>query len=179
MTRRNSFLKISIIVLLVLASISCNLGAVLNPEPTPALPASQAPPPANNDGPAFTYSLSESQINEYAATALQENPESLIKELVITLPEGLIDISGVFEQAPLKADIHLLARPYTDGSGNLKIELIEADLGPIPVGDEMLNTISAYIEELLASSMEPVSGDYYINSVLITGHVLTLTGQQR
>lgn len=179
MTKRTSLLKISIIVLLLLSSISCTLGAVMNPEPTPAPPATKAPPPANNVGPAFMYSLTESQMNEYAATALAENPDSFIKDLVITLPEGLIDITGQFEQPPLKAEIHLLAKPYADGNGNFKIEVVEADLGPIPVGDEMLKTISVYLEELLASSLEPVSGDYYIDSVLITGHVLTLSGQQR
>ncbi len=179
MKKRSSFYKISILVLLVLASISCNLGAVLNPDPTPSPVAVQPPPPANNNGPAFSYTLTESQMNEYATVALQENPDSFFKDIVITLPEGLIEITGRFEQPPIKAQLHLIARPYTDGSGNLKIEVIEADLGPIPVGQEMLITISSYVEEILASSMEPVSGDYRIDSVLITGRVLTITGQQR
>lgn len=179
MIKRNSFILISILILLVLASISCNLGTVLNSEPTPAPQTSQPTQAAGNGEPDFVYALTESQLNEYAALALQENPDAFFKDLLITLPEGLIEISGRFEQPPLKATLHLIARPYTDGSGDLKIEVIEADLGPIPVGEEMLKTISTYIEEILSSSMEPVSGDYRIDSVLITGRVLTLSGQQR
>jgi uncharacterized protein YpmS len=179
MTKRTLFLKISILALLVLASISCNLIAVLNPEPTPVTEVVQPPQPDVIVGPAFTYSLTENQLNEYAAAGLQNNPESNFKDLVITLPDGLIDITGQFEQPPIKAELHLIARPYTDGNGTLKIEVIKADLGPLPVGEEMLKTISTYIEGILASSMEPVIRGYRIDSVLITDRVLTLSGQQR
>lgn len=179
MTKRTMFIKFSILALLVLASVSCNLVAVLNPEPTPVTEVAQPPQPAGVNGPAFNFSLTESQLNEYAAAGLQNNPESPFKNLVITLPDGLIDITGQFEQPPIKAELHLITRPYTDGNGDLKIEVIKADLGPIPVGEEMLKTISTYIEDILASSMEPVSGGYRIDSVLITGRVLTLSGQQR
>jgi hypothetical protein len=179
MTKHTSFLKILLLGLLVLASISCTLGAVLNPEPTPLPAFTPPPPPVDADGPIFTYSLTENQLNEYAAAGLQNNPEAPFKDLVITLPEGLIDITGQFEQPPLKAQLHLIARPYTDGAGSLKIEVIKADLGPLPVGNEMLKTISTYIEEILSSSMKSVSGDYRIDSILITQRVLTITGQQR
>ena len=118
-------------------------------------------------------------MNEYARTAVQNNAETFISDIVITLPDGLIDITGQVEQSPFKAELHLVARPYADGDGNIKIEAVEADLGPIPMGEEMLNTISSYLEDLLLTSLDPVSGDYRIDSIQITGHVLTISGHQR
>ena len=179
MTKQSSFLKIFILLVLVTASISCNLVSTLNPFPTlePAVP--ETPVLSTSNAPAFTYSITESQMNEYAASAIDNNPDAFIQDLEITLPEGLAEIIGQFVQGPLKTEIRLIARPYADAEGNLKIEVVEADLGPIPMGSEMLDTISVYIEDILTSSLEPASMNYRIDSVLITGGVLTLSGQQR
>jgi len=179
MSKRNSFVKILLLAILLLASISCNLVNLGQEEtPTPVPPPAQNPLPESS-GAAFTYSLTENELNQYATVALQDNPDSYITDLAITLPDGLIDISGQVEQPPLKAQLHLLARPYVDGNGNIKVEVVEADLGPIPIGQEMLNTIAAYLEDLLKTSLDPVSGEYQIDSILITGQVLTISGHQR
>jgi uncharacterized protein YpmS len=181
MKKQISLQKITLLIVLLVFSISCNLIALIkSADETESIVAVQpAAPAVTLPAQAFTYSVTEAQMNEYASAAIASNPDSPVKEPVITLPEGLIEINGKIEQGPLSATVRIVARPYADAEGNLKVELVNADLGAIPLSSGMLDTISVYIEEMLLSSLGSLSAAYRVDSVLITGGVLTLSGQPR
>lgn len=180
MKNRISVPKITLLIVLLIVSMSCNLLSTLNPDPTPeaAVPQIIIPAVPLTDQ-AFTVSITESQMNEYAASAVSANPNLPIQEPVITLPEGLIEINGRVQQGPLKADIRLLAQPYATPDGNLKVELIQADLGSVPASGPILDAIASSLEELLTVSLASMTNNYWLNSVVITGGVLTFSGQPR
>jgi hypothetical protein len=183
MKKNKRLLGFLLLTILVLSSLSCNLTKLLsqavNPEPVVLQPEAPIQLPQAPSGQAFTFSITESQISEYAANAVSTNPDSPIKNPVVRLPEGLIEITGQIEQGLIKADIRLLARPYPDANGNLKVDLVEADFGPIPLNSSMRDTISAYIEGLLTAYLGTVNASYYLDTIIITGGVLTLAGQSR
>ena len=183
MNKNKSLPGFLLLAILVLSSLSCNLtrllGQAVNPEPVVVQPDSSIQLPQSPSGQAFTFSVTESQINEYAAGAVSQGSGSPIKNPVVRLPEGLIEISGQVDQGIIQANIRLLARPFIDANGALKVDLVEADLGPIPLSSSMRDSISAYIEGLLTSYLGTVNASYQLNTILITGGVLTVAGQSR
>ena len=183
MNKNKRLLGYLLLAILVLSCLSCNLTRLLsqavNPEPVVVQPDTSIQLPQSPSGQAFTFSVTESQINEYAASSVSPDSGSPIKNPVVRLPEGLIEISGQIDQGIIQANIRLLARPFINANGDLKVDLVEADLGPIPLNSGMRDSISTYIEGLLTAYLGTVNTNYQLDTIIITGGILTVAGRSR
>ncbi|MEA4906328.1 MAG: hypothetical protein GYA17_02265 [Chloroflexi bacterium] len=132
--------------------------------------------PATNQ---VTVIFTEQQLTGYVISALASNPDIPLTDPQVNLTNGQAEIYGQFEQGILSANVRLVATISVNAEGGLEPELVSADLGPVPVTSQMLDTISSALDESFSTSLNPGSTGIRAQSVTITEGLVTVTGTQQ
>jgi hypothetical protein len=188
MKTKNFPLALFLIVLL-LASIACTI-FVGGPEyPTQTVPASteevqsmqtqveQALTAGAETG-MVTLQITESQLTSYIALKMQEKTNPPFTEPQVFLRNGQMQMVGKIDRGMFAANMLITMNVSIDPATNLpKIEVAEADFGPIPAPEGLNAAISAVIEEAFTGSLGPVALGFRLESITIADGVMTITGR--
>lgn len=173
---------------LMLATLGCqlNLGGPQAPE---------APPPDSNstfqefeglfEGAAitgdghFTVIVTEAQMTSLVAARFQLEEDPFLKDPVILLQDGAIQLHGKVEEGLLTADALVVIEPVIQGDGSLAFSVTSADLGPIPVPDPLRDSLSTMITEAFTGSIGPLATGIRLDTVAIDNGEMAIQGQIR
>jgi len=125
-----------------------------------------------------TLQFTESQLTSYVALKMQEQTNPLFTEPQILLRDGQMKMYGKKDSGMFTANILITMDVGIDETSGLpKIEIAEADFGPIPAPDGINSTISAIIDEAFTGSLGPVATGFRLESITIADGVITMTGR--
>jgi hypothetical protein len=174
------------LTLFLVVALSCSFpgGAKPTEEPTAAVPT-QSPEEAltaiagqltgNKD--AFTFTITEDQINTLLNQRLQSLQDKTISEAKVDLQPGRIVITGKISQQQISLDMNATLEPYVDENGLPKVKLITADLGPIPVPPDLGDTISEIFMPIIETAIAESGQNIKLQSISVSDTSMVISGQ--
>ncbi len=188
MRRPKALFWLSILVFsLVATSLACNLPQRGTPTAIPISPASAAELEQNVLNAAeelektgqVELSITEVQITSFIAEQLQAQGDGTFSNPQVILQDGQIQVKGDVQQngiaLPLKANIAVAANQ----NGTLDYDFVSASIGPFPLPENIINQISAYIESSVDQNISILTGNIFIEEILINDGVMFLKGRTR
>lgn len=125
-----------------------------------------------------TLQFTESQLTSYIALKMQEKTNPPFTDPQILLRDGQMQMYGKMSSGMFAANILITMNVGIDETSGLpKIEIAEADFGPIPAPEGINNAISAIIDEAFTGSLGPVAIGFRLESITIADGVMTMTGR--
>lgn len=120
--------------------------------------------------------ITEAQLTSYLAAEMEASLDPLIHNPQVYLKNEQIEIYGEVQEGLITANIKIVLRVYVDGTGNLQLELISADFGPLPAPQSVLDNLSILINDMFTESLESFTTGFNIESVIITDGLLVISG---
>lgn len=120
--------------------------------------------------------FTEEQITSYVALKLAEQADAPFTDPQIFLRDGKIQIFGKAQAGKLTANARIILSASVNADGQLSLTIDEADFGPVPVPDNILQDISAQLAKALT---EQTGANVTLTEVVIAEGTLTLTGNQK
>lgn len=174
-------------LLLLFLACTIDLGG-----PTPPAPPASLPSPvpltleevwrqavaAAVDG-RVVVQLHESQWTAWLAEKLAARPDAWFQEPVVLLRDGQMQIYGRVYRGRWVANVRFVFTVSVDASGNPQLALSEADFGPWPLPQDLLQGLSAMLDEAFTGRFGPVATGLRLESITIENGIMTLVGRIR
>ncbi len=127
----------------------------------------------------MTFSIDETQLTSYLAYKLQEQTDPFITDPQVTLRDGQVQVYGTAEQGYFQATASIVLDAGIDENGEIQIELVSADFGPLPVPEGLLDTIAATVQETFTGAIGPAAIGFRLDNISIADGTLTVTGRTK
>ncbi len=184
--RQISLLSGGLVLLLAIFACTLNFGGPAYP--TPAIPVSteamgelqSSLETAVADGAVsgdVTLIFTEPQLTSYLAYKLQAQSQPFITNPQVYLQNGELQVYGTARKSYFEATALIVLSAGVDETGQLKIELISANFGPLPVPNGLKEIITATIKEVYLGALAPVASGFILNSVTISDGEMIIVGQ--
>jgi uncharacterized protein YpmS len=173
---------------LVLAILACTINIGGPDYPTPVIPVTTmavgelqssletAVAAAAVSG-QITLTFSEPQLTSYLYYTLQVQSQPLITNPQVYLREDQLQVYGTVNEGTFEATARIFLNAEVDDQGQLKIELVSADFGPLPVPDGLKEIITATVQEAYTGALGPVATGFRLQSIAISGGTMTIVGK--
>lgn len=115
-----------------------------------------------------------SAIDRYFST--QETP--FMTEPQVYLRDGKIDLYGKISQGLLSANVRLTLSATIDDKGKPELTIIDADFGPLPMPDSLLNAASKLIDESVTGMIGPMITKFKAETIDINNGLLIISGRK-
>lgn len=132
-----------------------------------------------SEGDAVTFGLSESQATSLLAIQLQGQEKPLLRNPQVYLDDGLAEIYGLAQSGFLAGNLHITLEIYADDDGKPAFKVKEADFGPLPLPDGLLDGISSVIDEAFTGRLGPLATGIRIEKINVDGGWMEITGYIR
>jgi hypothetical protein len=124
-----------------------------------------------------TLILDEPQLTSYLAYKLQQQQDPFITDPQVLLRDGQITVYGTAQQGYFRATVKIVLSAGIDSEGQLKIELVSADFGPLPVPEGLREIVTATVQEAYTGAVGPVATGFRLESITIADGTLTVSGK--
>jgi len=177
-------------IALALAILACTLN-IGGPEyPTPIIPVSteavgelqssiETAVAAGEVNGQIILTFTEPQLTSYLSYKFQTQSQPLIKDPQVYLRNGEIQIYGTVSQGYFEVTAMIIFSAGVDDQGQMKIELISADFGPLPAPNGLKEIVSATIQEAYTGALGPVATGFRLQNVTISDGAMTIVGQTK
>ena len=177
-------------IALALAILACTLN-IGGPEyPTPIIPVSteavgelqssiETAVAAGEVNGQIIQTFTEPQLTSYLSYKFQTQSQPLIKDPQVYLRNGEIQIYGTVSQGYFEVTAMIIFSAGVDDQGQMKIELISADFGPLPAPNGLKEIVSATIQEAYTGALGPVATGFRLQNVTISDGAMTIVGQTK
>ena len=177
-------------IALALAILACTLN-IGGPEyPTPIIPVSteavgelqssiETAVAAGEVNGQIILTFTEPQLTSYLSYKFQTQSQPLIKDPQVYLRNGEIQIYGTVSQGYFEVTAMIIFSAGVDDQGQMKIELISADFGPLPAPNGLKEIVSATIQEAYTGALGPVATGFRLQNVTISDGTMTIVGQTK
>ena len=186
---KRSFLLVLTIVVLVTASLACNLPlrGRKTPTPIPVNPASveelatqvAAAASAAASGDSIVLEFTEEQLTSAAALELQSQGETRLSNLQVFLRDGMIRITGTANQDGFDLPLSITLKVTADGQGLPHSEIVEAKVGPLSLPQSIMDQFTAGFDQLLTARFAQEAGDVVIDNISIDDGKMTIVAHRR
>lgn len=182
-------MRLSLIILvLIAASLACNLPTSSGPTPPPTesplstqevqqleedLKSTLTNPSQSGE---ITVNITQQQLNSFIIAEASNQPDLPISNPQVVLTNGQMEIYGTIYQSGISADSKIVMRPRVDGNGNPKMDVVSVTVGPFPAPDALKNQIAAQVDNMLSDYLAASSNKFTVTSVTITEGLMTVTG---
>ena len=123
-----------------------------------------------------TVVFTEEQWTSFIALELTKNQDLPIQDPQVYLQNGQIEVYGKIQQGPITAKIRLDLQASVQDYGQVKLDIVAADFGPIPAPAGLLEALSKVIDETASNSINPETIGVSIESLTIADGTMTITG---
>lgn len=126
-----------------------------------------------------TIIISEIQLTSFLAQKLSAQPDAFLQDPQAFLREGQIRIYGTARSGYFEATASVVLAPAVDEAGQLSLELVSADFGPLPVPEGLRSAIASIVTEAYTGSLGPAATGFRLESVIIANGYMMLIGRVR
>lgn len=196
---KNQIQLLSVILILTLAALACNLPFSGRQSPESTLPievpqvateipvSTEAAQQAKEEvksaiatvqsGGPIEMQFTEAQLTSLAASELGNYAEANIQNIQVRLQNGQIQISASAEQNGFKMPANIAIAVQADGQGGLDYQVASATIGPFPLPAAMMDELTAQLDQGLTNQLN--ASNIYIENVTIANGLLTINGRLR
>jgi hypothetical protein len=126
-----------------------------------------------------TIQITESQLTSYLYYKLLEQPDPIITNPQVLLRDGQMQVFGTATQGNFQVTTRIIFSAGVNEQGEMKVELISADFGPLPVPDGLMELVNSTFEEAFTGAFGPVATGIRLLSISISDGLMVLTGEIR
>lgn len=124
-------------------------------------------------------SIDESQLTSVVAMEIGEQSDPILRDAQIHLQQGQITITGEVNQGSVSLPAEIILLPGVSISGSPQFELVSAKLGPLPVPQALLDSITGTVNELIEDQISQIGVDLRLESIIIEDGVMLIQGSRR
>ena len=179
----------SALVALSLAGLACGSGIGIGAPTAPASPIPVSTEAAGeledawqtaleNAGPngEVTVVMTEEQVTSFVALKLAEEPDVPLENIQIFLRDGKMTLTGDAKIGAITAPAALVIDITVDADSKLAAEIVDADFGPVPVPQSMLDDMNQSIAESITNELTIDSTEITIESIAISDGKMSFSG---
>ena len=188
--KKNYLPILTLIVILMSASIACSLSSSLSSEATPT-PTTPPIPISTQAAQGFEQSLSmptidaqagtetiqftEEQITSYVALQLQKDPNPIIRDPQVFLENNQVVLQGQIVTDLMTSSGTLTATVAVDQNGTPKVNIVSAQFGSFPIPTALLDAVSQMVDQAINDNINQTSGsNIKIEAISIADHLMTI-----
>lgn len=179
-----------ILMVLVLASLACNLPARGTEAPSPVSPMTtdqieqfenQMEETLSNPGPSgeVTLNITQEQLSAYLAAEMASQGGDVLSDPRVVLTNGQMEVHGDVNQAGITANTRIVLQPRVEADGSPKLDVQSIELGPFPVPNSLKDRVQVLTNDMLTRYLSSTSAQFKVNDVVITEGQMTITGTQQ
>jgi hypothetical protein len=173
-------------LILVTAGMACNIGLGGPTPPASPIPVSteaagqlediitQAVGSSQNGE--VTVTVTEEQLTSYLALRTAADPDAPLKDIQVFIRDGQVILFGNAQIGSMTAPAEIRLDVATSADGGLDVNVAEADFGPIPAPQSMLDTLSTALDEAMSGQFAPSATGVRISSIVLGEGEMTITG---
>jgi hypothetical protein len=124
----------------------------------------------------FTVTITEGQFTEFINRKNAENSSSTLSDIQVFLRDGQIQVFSVAENDSGSTTLQIVATLSVTAEGKLQFDVISAQLGPFPVPESVLDSLSQSINNALTGQGITGSENIQLQSIVIADGFMTITG---
>jgi hypothetical protein len=124
-----------------------------------------------------TLQITEAQLTSYLAFKLESQANPLISDPQVLLRDGQMKVIGKLQQGMLTANVSLTMTVSVDENGQPKLQITQADFGPLPAPQGLNEAVSALVSEAFTGSLGPVATGFRLENITIADGVMTVSGR--
>ena len=123
-----------------------------------------------------TVTFTETQLTSYFAQQLSTSGEMMLTDPQVILANDTIEVTGTAAVGKLKSNTQIILEPYAD-QGNLRMTILEAKFGKLPVPDAILKTLTNTLNQNL-DNLTSINGQkFWLETIEIADGTMTLSGR--
>jgi hypothetical protein len=170
------------------ATFACSifLGGPAYPNPTITVPTSTAADleseieralTQNADTGTLTLTITEDQLTAYLAAQLAEQTDPVLTDPRVFLRDGAVELVAKAQSGLVEGNVRVIAHVLARADGLPEIQIVEADLGPVPMPDSLKEGISSFLQETLTGSLGPAAIGFRLEGITVGDGQMTVTGR--
>lgn len=177
-----------VMLVLITASLACNLGAGA-PE-TPAAPPTAVLEPdgsweeslqstleaAKSTGRAEII-LTEAQLTSMIRSELEGQDNVPIRSPQLSLQDGQIQVTGTVERQGIALNSRLALAPEINENGKLRFRVVSASFGLLPLPADMLADLQRSIDRNFSAEIDALTEEIIIEGVAIDAGKMAISGR--
>lgn len=125
----------------------------------------------------LSLQITEAQLTSLLAEKLAAQGNPLFTEPQVHLREGQMKVYGKGQRGVFLYNISLTMAVSVDEQGQPKVELVEANFGPVPVPEGINEAISTLVAEAYTGSLGPVLTGFRLERIVIADGLMTISGR--
>lgn len=178
----------SILLLLAVVTLACNLASRATPAPPPPVSTEAVENlEATLENAAETIQetgevhleLNETQLTSLVAFELQESGEEMITNPQVYLRDGQIQVYGDVERENISGTARVAMTVDLDEDGRPDLNVVSASLGPFPIPGQLVDEIETQLNEAFSEQLESLAPNTRFESITIADGKMTITGHVR
>jgi len=123
--------------------------------------------------------LNEEQLTGFLAQRFASSDHPLLSDPQVFLRQGTIQVYGIVERSVLSGSILIVVRPDVTDQGEIRFDVAEANIGPVPAPAALRDTISALLTEAFTGSIGTLATGIRIQSLVIADGEMAIVGELR
>jgi hypothetical protein len=190
MSAQKSYKLLALAGVMFLAGAACRINLGGPAVPTETIPVSTEAADSLNEAwddafersestGAFTIVISEMQLTSLVAQSLAKQESPPLRDPQVFLRDGQMQVFGVATRGNVEANVFLTLSVDVDADGFPSIDIVSGSFGPFPIPDEILRGFSTLIDEAFTGEFGPVATGFRIESIVIDGGLMSITGRHR
>jgi hypothetical protein len=132
-----------------------------------------------SSGDAVTFGLSEGQATSLLSLELQKQDNPILSDPQVYFEDGFTEIYGQAENGFLAGNLHLSLEVAVDPEGNPAFNISEANFGPLPLPEGLLEGVSGLLDEAFTGRLGPLATGIRIEKISIDNGWMEISGHLR
>ena len=121
--------------------------------------------------------ITEAQLTSYLAYKLDSQTNPLITDPQVQLRNGQMQVFGKAQQGMFNANVSVTMNVSVDDQGQPKIDITQADFGPLPAPQGLNDAVSSMLQEAFTGSLGPVATGFRLENITIADGTMTVVGR--
>lgn len=123
-----------------------------------------------------TLTITQDQLNSFLSAQMKSQQDQTITDPSVVLTNGHIEVYGKVSQSGLSAVAKIVLQPRIDEQGNIKLDVVSINLGPLPVPDAMKSQVQDMADNMLMNYINANNGQFKVKSITVNEGSLSVTG---